>query len=83
MATKMKEIKTVADFENATNVGGMVWDAGEPQNEECYAPDNPCPSCGVGIIFGADFPNGDDHGGCLNCGKDYRWDEEENEWIEE
>lgn len=51
----------------------------EFDNPECYAQDPGCPKCG-GAMFGADFPNGDNHGGCLVCGWDGEWDNEAEEW---
>jgi hypothetical protein len=52
----------------------------EYSNPECYQDDPGCPSCG-GCMFGADFPNGDNHGSCLVCGESYVWDNDEAEWV--
>lgn len=54
----------------------------EYSNPECYQDDPGCPSCG-GVMFGADFPNGDNHGSCLACGESYVWDNDEAEWVAE
>lgn len=48
-------------------------------NPECYADDPGCPVCG-GVIYGADFPNGDGHGSCLICHRDWVWDNDLAEW---
>jgi len=89
---KQKRIVVVADFQSALHGDGdgnldpdghFVWDEGQEQNEECYAQD-PCPLCGDGCIFGADFPNGEGEGTCLKCHTEVTWDNEEGEWrIEE
>jgi len=54
----------------------------EYNNPECYQDDPGCPSCG-GVMYGADFPNGDNHGSCLKCKKGFVWDNDNAEWIEE
>ena len=54
----------------------------EYHNPECYQDDPGCPSCG-GVMYGADFPNGDEHGSCLNCGQSFAWDNDDGVWIEE
>ena len=53
----------------------------EYDSPECYAYDPGCPKCG-GCMYGADFPNGDNKGGCLSCGWDGEWDNEAEEWGE-
>lgn len=81
-------IRTVTDFQSATRCdedgqpdesGDFILDDGQPQNIECYS-DTPCPACGDGCVFGADFPNGDAHGGCLKCGASLEWDNDLGEW---
>lgn len=83
-------IKTVTDFNKALHKdesgkftkpgwGARVLDDGEWSNEECYAQE-PCPVCGVGCVYGADFPNGNGDGGCLNCGQALEWNNDEAEW---
>ena len=81
-------IKTIDDLKNATRCDGdgqaeangdFVLDNGQAQNEECYS-DIACPTCGVGCVFGADFPNGEGDGQCLNCGTAWTWNNDEAEW---
>lgn len=81
MNRKTHPIKTIVDYENAQTYEESVWDEGALQNAECYGSDTPCPACKVGIIFGADFPNGDGDGNCLNCGKPFHWNEDLSEWL--
>lgn len=53
----------------------------EYENPECYQTDPGCPLCG-GAMYGADFPNGDNHGTCCACGHEAEWDNEAVEWVE-
>lgn len=46
----------------------------EYENPECYSTE-PCPECG-GMMYGADFPNGDTHSTCLMCGHEAEWDDD-------
>jgi hypothetical protein len=87
----MMAIQTVQDFNRALHKdgsgkftkpgwGAQVRDDGEWCNEECYAQE-PCPKCGDGCVYGADFPNGDAEGQCLKCGTSLVWDNDTGEWI--
>jgi hypothetical protein len=80
-------MKTTSDFNQApkrqspdTFNRDEVLDDGLWQNVDCYS-DTPCPACGDGLMYGADFPNGDGEGTCLNCGEIFQWDNEEGEWV--
>lgn len=59
-------------------IGAVV----EGYTAECYS-EEPCPTCGDGCVFGPDFPNGDNHGTCLQCGARLLWDNDLGEWQQE
>ena len=79
---KAKKRTIDGKFASPTNAEQIMVD-GTWENIECYSGDEPCPVCGDGLVYGADFPNGDPSGACLKCGASLNWNNESGEWEQE
>jgi len=86
-----KQIVSVEDFKNAPRrdedgnldpSGAYIMDGATLWPTDCYS-EEPCPKCLSGCIFGADFPNGNVHGQCGDCGANWEWDNDLAEWKPE
>ena len=76
---KAKKRTIDGKFASAQNADQVLVE-GSWENIECYSGDEPCPVCHDGLVYGADFPNGDASGTCLKCGAELEWDNDLGEW---
>lgn len=78
VAKKFDRNNKFATMDNAI----VVQDNGQRENAECYSSE-PCIKCEVGVVYDPEFPNGNAHGTCLNCGAELIWENEDGHWEEE